>query len=75
MSNEIWVVKHERYDPPTYVRLYGPFPSGNEADEWASAQDLLDWTVSLRVCRPDELATQLDELKQNRQIRPDGTQL
>ena len=26
-EQQIWVVKHERYDKPVYSRLYGPWES------------------------------------------------
>ncbi len=71
----VWVVKHERYDPPTYVRLYGPFSTGDEATEWAEAADFPDFYVALRVCDPAELQEQLDELRRNGQLGPDGRQL
>jgi hypothetical protein len=53
-ENETWVVKHARYDPPSYLRLYGPFQSGDEAAEWAAEAELPDFHIALRVVSPSE---------------------
>jgi hypothetical protein len=38
---EQWVVKLERYDPPSFVRLFGPFRTAEAANEWLeSAHEL-----------------------------------
>jgi hypothetical protein len=74
-TNEVWVVKHERYNPPGYVRLYGPFRSGEEAADWAAGVDLPDFHVALRVVPPGELPRALDELRRRGQLTPDGRSL
>jgi hypothetical protein len=67
--SEQWVVKHERYDAPVYMRLYGPFENGDAAAEWlASVGELPDFTVILPVYGPGELPEQLETLRRNGQI-------
>ncbi len=51
-GTETWVVKQERYDPPAYLRLYGPFSSAEQAAAWAEAADLPDFHIALRVSPP-----------------------
>jgi hypothetical protein len=74
-AKEMWVVKHERYDAPSYVLLYGPFGSGEEAAEWAAGADLPDFHVALRLVPPGELHQALAALQRNGQLTPDGRSL
>jgi hypothetical protein len=74
-QQHVWVVKHERYDPPSYFRLYGPFATGEAAADWREAANLPDYSIALRVCAPEELPEQLNELVQNGQLTPEGKQL
>ena len=60
---ETWVVKHERYEQPTYVRLYGPFPTGEAASAWSETANLPDFWVALRVSAPEKLPEELEELR------------
>lgn len=75
LENEIWVVKHERYELPSYVRVYGPFKSGDEAAEWAAEADLPDFHVALRLVPPSELHKALAELHRKGQLTPDSRSL
>jgi hypothetical protein len=74
-ENEVWVVKHERYEAPSYVRLYGPFESREEASEWAVGAELPDSHVALRLVPPSDLHQTLTELRQEGQLTPDGRSL
>ena len=74
-ENEIWVVQHARYDPPSYQRLYGPFESGDDGAQWAAQSDLPDFHIALRVVSPDDLRRSLTELREAGQLTSDGRSL
>ena len=74
-ENEVWVVQHTRYDPPSYQRLYGPFQSGDDAAQWAAEAELPDFHVALRVVPPHELPQALEELRRRGQLTAEGRSL